>query len=158
MSSVGGEEILLSPSTSVVKEEEDGKMVIDEEFMMQEENNINLEDFIKKEENGIKEKIDPYMDPSWSSSISEPQMDLLVYLKHIALLKTKNTCTMGMTAKLFNEKMLRALGSILTTYLKERLLDSSEIDGFPSLLSEHERYIRSESSIKDRELLKRKRT
>ncbi|KAJ3672269.1 hypothetical protein LUZ60_006990 [Juncus effusus] len=80
-------------------------------------------------------------DAAWLSSLSEPELDFLISLKELAMIRAKNAGHKDISDK-FDIRMLRSLGTILLDHFKERAqnvptsINSDLIDKLP-LLSSH---------------------
>ncbi|KAJ3689172.1 hypothetical protein LUZ61_018336 [Rhynchospora tenuis] len=87
-------------------------------------------------------KADPVLlsrDATWLSSLSEPELDFLVSLKQLAIMRAVNAGHRDLANK-FDARMLRALGVILLEHFKEKLkgipghtIDVDLIDKLPLL-------------------------
>ncbi|KAH7689974.1 hypothetical protein IHE45_02G017200 [Dioscorea alata] len=73
-------------------------------------------------------------DAQWLSSLSEPELDLLVSLKELVIKRAKHAGIKDLGER-FDLRMLRVLGSILVEYLKERTQSMSEFPNILTLLS-----------------------
>ncbi|XP_078151743.1 uncharacterized protein LOC144547014 [Carex rostrata] len=88
------------------------------------------------------QKADPLLlsrDASWLSSLSEPELDLLISLKELAIMRSKFAGHRELANK-FDLRMLRALGVILLEHFKEKFksipnhaIDADLIDKLPLL-------------------------
>ncbi|GLT59950.1 hypothetical protein SLA2020_327430 [Shorea laevis] len=67
-------------------------------------------------------------DVSWLCSLSESELDMLISLKMLAIQRAKVIGHYELAEK-FDLKMLRALGFVLTEYVKENVKDLSLIPG-----------------------------